>query len=393
MKIVVIGAGVIGSAAAYALARAGAQVVVCEARYPGAGASGESYAWVNANRKSPYDYFALNLAGLRAHDTWHRELAEDAGPLRQWLWRTGHYEWSTGTGHAQVLTDKLARMAGWGYPADVLDRREALRREPALRLAPDVGHVVSYPQESICVPEAMIATLLRAAEGMGAQVRAPAEVVGAEPRGTGARAHLADGSAIDADVIVGCAGRWTDRVAATAGSRVPMAPADAAGQPAIGLLAYTRPRALYPTRLLTTSRLNVRPRPDGGLVLHALDLDRGIDPNRPASTTGPEARELLRRLDEVLVLPGPERIDRMQIGRRAIPADGRTVAGFVGDGRWLYAIATHSGVTLAPVLAEHCAAEVVAGNTVDQLAPFRPDRFADWNGLPETPRALVPGDQ
>jgi glycine/D-amino acid oxidase-like deaminating enzyme len=172
-----------------------------------------------------------------------------------------------------------------------------------------------------------------------------------------------------------------------------MVPADAKGLPAIGLLTFTRPRPPGLARLLITSRLNVRPRPDGGMVLHALDLDSVADPARRVSIDGPLATDLLERLAGVVCLDGPAEIERMQIGRRSIPADGRTVNGFAGEGAWLYAIATHSGVTLAPLLADYAVQEIIHGDVVDELAPFHPGRFALRSEQPATPRATVPGDQ
>lgn len=393
MRVIVVGAGVVGSATAYALSRAGARVTVCEARYPGAGTSGESYAWVNANRKEPREYFELNRDGMRAHNRWHRDLAEGAGVLDQWLWRTGHLEWSTDSVHSTFLDEKLERMSAWDYPVHVLEPRDALALEPALRLGGEVDRVVSYPEEAICAPEMMISTTLRAARAMGAEVLVGSEVTSIEHH-DGAQVRLVDGTALDADVVVTCTGRWTDTVLASADvDQVPMAPADGKGLPTIGLLAYTRPRPPRLGRPLTTSRLNVRPRPDGGMVLHALDLDRLADPAHGVSIEGPEATELRKRVREILCLDSPTEIERIQVGRRAIPADGKTVSGFAGDGEWLYAITTHSGVTLAPLLADYAVQEIVHGEAVDQLTPFRPARFATYSEQPVPPRATVPGDQ
>lgn len=47
-RIVVIGAGIIGASIAYHLAAAGAKVTVLEAERPGAGATENSFAWLNA---------------------------------------------------------------------------------------------------------------------------------------------------------------------------------------------------------------------------------------------------------------------------------------------------------------------------------------------------------
>ncbi|HQZ91098.1 MAG TPA: FAD-dependent oxidoreductase, partial [Thermomicrobiales bacterium] len=59
-SIVIIGAGAVGSATAYRLAQAGAAVTVVERRFPGAGTSGSSFAWLNSFGKTPRDYHRLN---------------------------------------------------------------------------------------------------------------------------------------------------------------------------------------------------------------------------------------------------------------------------------------------------------------------------------------------
>jgi glycine/D-amino acid oxidase-like deaminating enzyme len=122
-------------------------------------------------------------------------------------------------------------------------------------------------------------------------------------------------------------------------------------------------------RVLHTSRLNVRP--DGGrLVLHALDLDRDADPAAPDPDV---AAEFARRLPEVLTGAPDVPVDTVRVGQRALPADGQTIAGFT-DPRF-YVVATHSGITLAPLLGDLVAAEVF-GTESAMLSPFRPDRFA-----------------
>ena len=49
-KMIVIGAGVMGTSVAYRLAQAGADVTVLEAGRVGGGTSGISFAWTNAHR-------------------------------------------------------------------------------------------------------------------------------------------------------------------------------------------------------------------------------------------------------------------------------------------------------------------------------------------------------
>ena len=62
-----------------------------------------------------------------------------------------------------------------------------------------------------------------------------------------------------------------------------------------------------------------------------------------------------------------------------MPRDGRSIAGPVPGTEGLYVLATHSGVTLAPVLGALLAEEIAVGAPPPMLAGFRPDRFP-WGG-------------
>lgn len=74
-KIIIAGAGIIGAAIAYQLARAGASVTVVEKGVPGQGATANSFAWINASRgKKPYHYYLLNRLGIAAWSDLEKQL-------------------------------------------------------------------------------------------------------------------------------------------------------------------------------------------------------------------------------------------------------------------------------------------------------------------------------
>ena len=89
-KVVVLGAGIIGSCVAFRLAQAGADVSVVEAGRPGSGVSGTSYAWTNANNKPPRPYHDLNANGMKAHGRLREELGRS-----DWWHGGGSIEWDT----------------------------------------------------------------------------------------------------------------------------------------------------------------------------------------------------------------------------------------------------------------------------------------------------------
>ena len=83
-SIIVIGAGSVGANVAYRLAERGARVTLLDAGAPGGGTSGASFAWLNAFRKTPRNYYELNLASMDEH----ARLAEELG-AGSWQHRHG----------------------------------------------------------------------------------------------------------------------------------------------------------------------------------------------------------------------------------------------------------------------------------------------------------------
>jgi glycine/D-amino acid oxidase-like deaminating enzyme len=85
-------------------------------------------------------------------------------------------------------------------------------------------------------------------------------------------------------------------------------------------------------------------------------------------------------------------IEKIVVGQRVMPKDGRTIVGRAPEAPWLYVVATHSGVTLAPYLGEAAAAEIL-GETQEAFEEFRIERFLSDTtyGRPYTPRK--PGQQ
>src|SRR5690606_38932279 len=88
IEAIVVGGGVVGAAASRALAVAGVKVTLLDAQRIGAGTSRATFAWLNANAKRPREYFELNLAGMRAHESFAA-----AHPDAPWLHHGGNVEW------------------------------------------------------------------------------------------------------------------------------------------------------------------------------------------------------------------------------------------------------------------------------------------------------------
>ncbi|MCT2584486.1 NAD(P)/FAD-dependent oxidoreductase [Actinophytocola gossypii] len=368
MRVLVLGAGVLGAAVANRIAARGHEVRVLDAApAPATGTSAATFAWVNGNNKQPPHYQELNAAAIREH---HRLGGVAAG----WLVPNGHLEVAATEEHRTRLTERVTRLAATGYPASFLAPAEVTALEPDLRVEPD-ALAAWFPDEAHCHPEAFVAMMLA-----GVPVSTNQRVVGVEEHRTGASVQLSDGTALTADHVVTCLGRHT----AALHEDVPMIE-PAPGNAAVGFLARTAPVAARLSRVVTTSTVNLRPAGGGALVAQTLDQDVLADPARPVppSVVSTMAERVRDRLGY------PVRVESAVVGQRALPADGLPVVGPLGAHR--YVVVSHSAVTLAPLLGELAAREVCSGAEEDVLRPYRVDRFRRPHPTP-TP-ARRPGEQ
>ncbi|MDS2172618.1 FAD-dependent oxidoreductase [Nesterenkonia sp. CL21] len=383
--VVVIGGGILGISVATELAIRGTPVTLLEAARIGAGTTSTSYAWVNANGKEPESYFRLNQAGLDAH----RSLAT---PQTPWIAATGHLEIAEDEAHERDLRARAERMTSRGYAVEELTSAQAQRLEPGIIVPPSAKTIVFFPDEAHVYPHLYVAERLVQFQAHGGILREGARVTGIDRSGSPLNVLLADGSHIEADRVVLATGRWTGPLAASLGLDVPMAAHTAPGDVTVGHLVRTAPTPARLHRLVTTPWLNVRPEGGGRLLIQALDLDVSASPEAAESDRASLVPEYLSRLRTIL--HGTESLETAEIlvGQRAMPIDGRTIAGPAPEAPDIYVVATHSGVTLAPFLGRAVAREV-QGDIEPLLEDFRLTRFAEGVpvDLPRGPRK--PGEQ
>ncbi|GLY43219.1 D-amino-acid oxidase [Amycolatopsis sp. NBRC 101858] len=367
MKVIVAGAGVLGTAVARALAVAGQDVLLLDRGRPGAGTTSTTFAWTNANRKLDPAYHRLNVAGMAEHSDLARQLPGAAA-----YFPSGALHWAN-SASAPWLTDNVDRLRALGYPVRWVERDEATRIAGALRIPLDALSFAHFPSEGYVLPDRLLGNLLADAERHGATF-ATGEVTGVDDGPGGVSVTLAGGEVRTADRVVLATGRWSERLAADAGIALPMLAGVERGSPAVGLLGYVRAPGIALRCVVHSPGLNLRPAAGGHTVVQALDLNAGVDPADPPSPDGPIAREIARRLSAVLPEPAPAPDIDLRVGFRSLPADGHTIAGF-GSPR-VYCLVSHSGVTLGPLLGRLAATELVTGRGQDLLDAFRPARFA-----------------
>lgn len=384
-RIAVVGGGIIGLAIARSLALLGAGVTVFEQKRLGSGTSSTSFAWINSNGKSPVSYHALNCAGIAEHATLQQQCRTEA----RWFDACGTFEWAGDATQQQRLDERAAKLQALGYPAAPVSPAFVRARIPELQLADAHAPVWHFPSEGLIAPSILMAHLWAEARAAGASAHEHTEVRAIDERADGVTLELESGERWTGDLCVLATGRWTARLAATFGVGLAMVDAERQDRVACGFLASTDPQLAQLHSNLIGPDLNVRPDGGGRLLLQALDLDDRADPANPPAIDSDIARELLHRLHGWFGNTGGARIERIMVGQRSRPADGLPAIGFVTPKRRAYVAATHSGMTLGPLLGRLIADELVTERRDALLADFAPDRLIGHDASEFSPIATV----
>ncbi|MGE0460483.1 MAG: NAD(P)/FAD-dependent oxidoreductase [Vicinamibacterales bacterium] len=354
-RVVVAGGGIIGANVAYQLVTRGAEVTLVERDRPGAGATANSFAWINA-KKRPLDYFNLSRMGLQA---WRQLDREFSGTLPL-VWG-GTVEWRADDTRGAELRAQIRDFRQWGYGVREIDAAGLRALEPRLVPGPLVA-AAYWEDEGHIDPVGVTGMVVKKAQMNGARVEYPAEVTGLDLAGGRLRAVRTTKGDIEADVLVVACGTDTPRVAAMAGVRVPL-------KDAPGVLVHVPPAPRLIDRVALAPMGNIKQKPDGRLVT-------GSDFASGGGETSREAGERhLARMAAVLPELSTATVEKMTQGFRPMPADGFPVVGFAPGRRDVYVAVMHSGVTLGPLVGRLAATEILDGVRVDSLAAYRPERF------------------
>jgi len=370
LRITVIGAGICGATLADALARRGAQVTVIDQALPAGQATGGSFAWINSNNKPPRHYHDLSV---RAMAEWRQLAASFGAP--DWYTATGALTWAVTDRGRAALAEKVARLRDWEYPVEELTASAAAALEPALRLPADASFVF-FPAEAYTHGPAVVDALLTRAQAHGAQVLTHEPVTGLTTVGgrvSGVR--LASGRTVPGDLHVCCAGwRTPDLVEELAGGQVSLVPVDTVGSKAPCLIADLGLGQPAPIRrVILAPDITARPGGDGGVRVEAPDLTDRIHRHTPDAERAAMSADLVARTQRLLPDWEPRGSRQFQVCVRPLPVDGHPIVGWLASG--LYVVVTHSGITLAPLLARLVCRELLDDHLDPVLTPYRPDRF------------------
>ncbi|HJV12572.1 MAG TPA: FAD-binding oxidoreductase [Propionibacteriaceae bacterium] len=365
-RAAVIGGGVIGVSSAYHLARQGAKVYLVTEGGLASGASGRSLSWINAGGMWAEHYYRFRMIGI---DRYRTLFARQ--PTQNWLRFDGGLRWQSAE-QADVLSEMHERELARGYDSQLLTGDEVAARIPGVNAEaiPTSGAIWNPGEGWIDLPS-LINYLVKELVDLGGELITDAGK---------ASVHLDTGRVteiktehhptIEVDAVLLAAGSSVPELAAQLGVTIPDATNTA-------LLIKTHPLETPLRAVLNTSRVSLRPAPDGGLAVDAAWTESHIEVLADGTYRVPAETidELLAEASRVLTGGPILRAATYGIGPKPIPGDGEPVLGQLGDMDGLYVAFTHSGATLALIIGELLAYEVINKRSHPLLAPFRPDRF------------------
>jgi D-hydroxyproline dehydrogenase subunit beta len=373
--VVVVGAGMVGAACAYHLAREGLTVAVVDRGSVAGGTTGAGEGNILVSDKEPGPELGLALLSNRL---W-RSLAAEVGAAAELEAKGGLVV--AGAPPALAALGELARrQAAAGVQAVAVAGADLHAEEP--HLAPGLAGGFLYPQDMQVQPMLAAAHLLRLARAKGVTALLGCEVTGIL-QGSAARVRGVTTSqgTISADMVVNAAGTWGGEVAGLAGVRLPVLPRRGfilVTEPLPRVIRHKVYTADYVANVASSAAgLETSTVVEGtasGTVLIGASRERvGFDP----SVSWPVLGRLARQAIALFPFLAEVRVLRAYRGFRPYCPDHLPVIGPDPRVPGLFHACGHegAGIGLAPATGRLIAQAATGADPDLPLHPFAPDRF------------------
>ena len=362
--VVVVGAGIVGCAVAYELARRGASVEIVDDRPAGMGATQASAGvlapYIEARDAGPL--LELTTRSLDLFDKFVARVTLVSSAAINYK-RTGTLDVATNGDELSRLELVAELLAKRGVAAELVDRRGAREMEP--QLAEDVAGGLLIPSHGFVGASDLTKALVTAARRHGAQLIERGRVRRISRDGADLKVETDRGSLIGNGVVV-AAGSWAGQIEIEGVPRVPVKPIR--GQ--LVQLAWDGPPL---RRVLWSDRCYLVPWDDGTLLVGATVEDAGFDER----TTVAGVRDLVEAAAELVPQTWTAAFQAARVGLRPASADGLPIVGPSSVvPNLMYATAHYrNGILLAPLTAQLVADAMLEDVSDPMLAITSPQRF------------------
>lgn len=382
--IAVVGGGLVGTATAYWLARAGARPVLLERAALASGTTGRNGGLIVTGGPGGYPFVAARVGAHTAKLTWqftvdNHELmhevfdAEGIGPLAGYR-PAGHLHIAASEGAAQAGHLIAEALAADGFDATLLDRAQ-LAELIGTPVADHVPGGLFQPRSATIHPVRLIVGLARAAVRHGARIVEHAETTGIEPGADGVLLHGPRGT-LTADRVVVAAGVWSPRlIPELTGLITPQR-----GE----ILAYAPSARVFHTACTTDAADGGywHQAPDGAIVVgggdaptagRPFDIADGGTAPMPTAACQTTIEQLLPAIFPDLPLPA---VRNRWAGWLDGTADGLPLAGQANElpGCWFACGFNGHGMPFGLRMGQLLAEAATTGTTPQAMAPFQLNR-------------------
>ena len=360
MKVLVVGGGIIGCAAALELVRAGCRVTVFERATPGAEASSAAAGLLAPIDDSAETNFArLALASWRLYPDVVRDLQERTGIDVEYVTRGTIYP----TGAAQKRRDVAAWADIKEFGVELLQGEDVHRLEPAL--SPKILHAIFVKGDHWLNNQRLVLAYAQAAAAAGVELKTGCNVSRLVVEGGKVRGLVTEGERVEGDAILLAAGAWSGELMAALGAPLRIEPRR--GQ--MIALAHVPPVLTY----CVHGEVYMAPRPSGELLVGATVERAGFQ----RAVTAEGISGLLHSAIELVPALRELPIARTWCGFRPWAPDSLPVLGPWPGIEGLFVATGHfrSGILLAPITARLMTEWITGKEPSLSMKDFLPDRF------------------
>lgn len=372
---IVVGAGIVGAACAYFLAREGQRVIIVERGGIASGTSGAGEGNILLSDKAPGPELDMARLGCALWEQLARELPDDFEYEQKGSLVVAEHE-----RQLDAISAHVAAMRDAGVVARLLDAAELRDAEP--HLARDLTGASYFPGDAQVQPMMASAALIRSARRHGTALLDHTAVTGIDRDARGCISGvITTRGHIRAPRLVVAAGPWSAGVAALAGVRLPI-------QPRKGHIVVTEPLPkLVHHKVVEASYADAVNSGDAALQVAAV-----VEDTRSGTILLGSSRQLagfdaaievhvlqaiVRRAIRFFPVLASVHALRAYAGFRAFTPDHVPVVGEIPSLPGCYVASGHegAGICLGPISGK-LLCQLILGRAPElDIAPFSPARF------------------
>ncbi|WLR51703.1 FAD-binding oxidoreductase [Bacillus tianshenii] len=327
-KTIILGSGIIGSTIAYHLSKQEDGILIIDKHAPASGTSSATQAWVWVHTKKPDFYAELSMYSSELYLNLKKELSYE-------------FEFHRSGGITPIFTEEewenaeklVQTQKKVGINVKLLSKKRALKKEPALN--PSIIGAMYSPLDAHVNPMRLVYSLIKEAEKNGVQTSFYNEVIFAEKLDAGGYKVETQQGTFFAERLVIAGGPWAPQIGKWFDIDIPI-------ELVKGQIMVTEP--IQP--IIKHIVRGMRQTNNGELLIGMSSERTGFD----RSTTFDVLKQSAQLASHLIPALEDVKIVRHFAGIRAVPKDKLPIFGEVDGHEGLFVAATHSGITLAPII-------------------------------------------